>query len=183
MKIEMCNPKKLIPYEINPRNNERAIEPVMNSIREFGFKQPVVVDKNDIIVVGHTRIKAAIELGLKEVPVIKANDLTPEQIKAFRLADNKTAEFANWNFELLDDELINLKNIDFNMEQFGFFESDENYIDNFFDDEKNEQTSEQKGDDQDENHILIRFDLSTTDEDDIIEVLKEHQYSFEILKR
>ena len=179
----MRNVSDLTPYQNNPRNNEAAVEPVMNSIKEFGFRVPVLISETDEVIAGHTRILAAKRLEIEKVPCIKICDLTEEQIKAFRLADNKTAEFANWNFELLEDELINLKNIDFNMEQFGFFESDENYIDNFFDDEKNEQTSEQKGDDQDENHILIRFDLSTTDEDDIIEVLKEHQYSFEILKR
>ena len=117
MKIEMLKTDDLIPYENNPRKNENAVDAVAESIREFGFKVPIVVDKENVIVSGHTRLKAAQKLGLKEVPVIRADDLTDEQIKAFRLADNKTAELAGWDFEALDEELEGL-NID--MSRFGF---------------------------------------------------------------
>ena len=82
----------LKPYENNPRNNEEAIEPVANSIKIFGFKVPIVVDKNNIIIAGHTRYKAAKKLGLNKVPCIVADDLTDEQVKAFRLADNKVGK-------------------------------------------------------------------------------------------
>lgn len=109
---------ELIPYENNPRNNDDAVEPVMNSIKEFGFKQPIIIDKDKVIIAGHTRLRAAKRLGLDEVPCIMADDLTDEQVKAFRLADNKVAEFADWNFELLDEELDSLS--DFDMEEFGF---------------------------------------------------------------
>ena len=111
---------ELIPYENNPRNNDDAVEPVMNSIKEFGFKQPIIIDKDKVIIAGHTRLRAAKRLGLDEVPCIMADDLTDEQVKAFRLADNKVAEFANWDFELLDEELEDLSEIDFDMESFGF---------------------------------------------------------------
>lgn len=109
---------KLKPYPNNPRKNEHAIEPVANSIREFGFKQPIVIDTDNTIIAGHTRLLAAKELGLTEVPVIVADDLTPEQVKAYRLADNKTGELAEWNFEQLDIELGDIADID--MSDFGF---------------------------------------------------------------
>lgn len=107
----------LTPYHNNPRNNEKAVAAVAESIREFGFKVPLVIDENGVIVTGHTRLKAAEKLGLKKVPCIIADDLTPEQIKAFRLADNKTAELAEWDFDKLEEELAAL---DFDMTDFGF---------------------------------------------------------------
>lgn len=112
----------IIPYKNNPRNNESAVKKVAESIREFGFKVPIILDKNNEIVAGHTRYKASIELGLKTVPCIVADDLTDAQIKAFRLADNKTAELAEWNLELLSAELDELSqlNLDFSMADFGF---------------------------------------------------------------
>ena len=107
----------LKPYANNPRDNESAVEPVANSIKEFGFKVPIVATSDGEIINGHTRFKASKSLGLKKVPVIIADDLTEEQIKAFRLADNKTGELADWNDELLAKEL---EKLDFNLEQFGF---------------------------------------------------------------
>ena len=114
----------LKPYEKNPRKNDKAVEPVANSIRDFGFKVPLVIDKDNIIVCGHTRYKAAQKLGMKEVPCIKADDLTPEQIKAFRLADNKVAEIAEWDFSFLDEELAGIGDA-FDMESFGFLDADD----------------------------------------------------------
>lgn len=111
---------EVIPYENNPRKNDEAVDYVAKSIKEFGFKVPIIIDKDNIIVTGHTRLKAAKQLGLKEVPTIMADDLTEEQIKAFRLADNKVSEFANWDFDLLNFELDDISNI--NMEEFGFSE-------------------------------------------------------------
>ena len=113
----------ITPYKNNPRFNDNAVEAVANSIKEFGFKVPIVVDKDGVIVTGHTRLKAAKKLGLKEVPVIVASDLTSEQIKAFRLADNKTAELAEWDETALQIELDTLSSIDMN--QFGFEELEE----------------------------------------------------------
>lgn len=109
---------ELIPYEKNPRKNDEAVKYVAESIKAFGFKVPIVIDKNNVIVAGHTRYKASKKLKLTEVPCIVADDLTDEQIKAYRLADNKVAEKADWDFELLDAELDDL--FDFDMTLFGF---------------------------------------------------------------
>ena len=122
MKQEEINIKylqisKLKEYENNPRHNENAVEAVAESIKQFGFKVPIIIDKDNIIVAGHTRKKAAMKLGLKTVPCIVADDLTPEQLKAFRLADNKTAELAKWDFNALEKEIAEL---DIDMQQFGF---------------------------------------------------------------
>lgn len=107
----------VIPYENNPRLNDNAVDYVANSIREFGFKNPIIVDKHNVIIAGHTRLKASQKLGLKEVPIIRATELTDEQVKAFRLADNKTAELASWDFDMMDSELGTL---DIDMSMFGF---------------------------------------------------------------
>lgn len=104
-------------YENNPRNNEDAVEAVANSILEFGFKVPIIVDGNNVIIAGHTRYKASHRLGITEVPCIIACDLTEEQIKAFRLVDNKTSELATWDIEKLNEELAGL---DLDMSLFGF---------------------------------------------------------------
>ena len=110
------------PYANNPRKNDQAVDAVASSIREFGFKVPVVIDKNGEIIAGHTRYKAAKKLKLKEIPCIIADDLTEEQIKAFRLADNKVGELAEWDLDMLDIELDEITEID--MEQFGFYMPD-----------------------------------------------------------
>jgi DNA modification methylase len=119
-------------YENNPRNNDEAIKAVANSIREFGFKVPIVITSDNVIIAGHTRLKASVSLGLEEVPCIIADDLNDEQIKAFRLADNKTAELATWDLSKLEDELANL---DMDMLQFGFEEMEELLPDNAADDD------------------------------------------------
>jgi DNA modification methylase len=120
MKVENTAISKLKPYENNPRINEKAVEKVAASLAEFGFQQPIVADKDGVIIVGHTRLKAAEKLGLKEVPVLFAADLSEEQVKAYRLADNKTAEFAEWDMDLLAVELAGLEAFDFDMLPFGF---------------------------------------------------------------
>ena len=112
--------KDLKPYDKNPRKNDDAVDYVANSIKEFGFKVPIVIDKDYVIVAGHTRYKAAKRLNIKRVPCIVADDLTPEQIKAYRLADNKVAEKAEWDFDLLNEELTELLDFDFEMTPFGF---------------------------------------------------------------
>lgn len=117
-KIETIKTNEIIPYENNPRNNDAAVDAVANSISNFGFKVPIIIDHDNVIVAGHTRHKAAQKLGLEEVPCIRADDLTDEQIRAFRVADNKTAELADWDLEKLNEELMALPDID--MSQFGF---------------------------------------------------------------
>jgi site-specific DNA-methyltransferase (adenine-specific) len=107
---------KLIPYINNPRNNENAIDKVASSIREFGFKVPVVIDKDNVIVNGHTRVLASKKLGLKEIPCVVADDLSEAQIKAFRIADNKVSEYASWDEELLKLELEQLEDMNFDLD-------------------------------------------------------------------
>lgn len=116
---------KVKPYDKNPRNNDDAVEATANSIKEFGWQQPIVVDKEGVIIVGHTRLKAAKKLKLDHVPVTIAESLTDEQVKAYRLADNKTGELAEWDDDLLTSELEELDNLDFDMSDFGFEELDE----------------------------------------------------------
>ena len=130
---------ELVMYENNPRKNDEAVKYVANSIKEFGFKVPIIVDKDNVIVAGHTRLKAAKQLKMDKVPCIVADDLTDEQIKAFRLADNKVAEFAEWDEELLEKELDSIFNLD--MEGLGF---EEDYEDNddFLINENNEKGQE-----------------------------------------
>ena len=111
-KVTYIDVDSLIPYANNPRLNDNAVDAVAASIKEFGFKVPIVVDGENVIINGHTRLKAAHKLGLKQVPVIVADDLTPEQVKAFRLADNKTSELAEWDLDKLDIELGSIANID-----------------------------------------------------------------------
>lgn len=108
----------LIPYEKNPRRNDKAVQYVAKSIEVFGFKVPLVIDKNNVVVCGHTRLKAAKKLGIEQVPCIIADDLSKEQIKAFRLADNKVSEQAEWEWDLLDDEISGI--LDLDMGEFGF---------------------------------------------------------------
>ena len=123
MKVQDISIDLLKEYENNPRHNEKAVEAVAESIKQFGFKVPIVIDKDTVIIAGHTRAKAARLLGLEVVPCIIADDLTPEQIKAFRLADNKTGELAEWDFEKLEKELEELTAFDVDMSLFGFDES------------------------------------------------------------
>lgn len=117
-KIEYWPLAKIKPYPSNPRINAEAVAFVANSIKEFGFRNPIVVDNAGVIIAGHTRLKAAKKLGLKEAPVIVADDLSDEQVKALRLADNKTAEAAEWDLNLLDQEISEIADID--MSDFGF---------------------------------------------------------------
>ena len=119
MNVVELNPHDLIFYENNPRENDGAVEVVKNSIEQFGFKVPVMVDKNNVIICGHTRVKAALELGLETVPCTIEEDMTEAEVRAFRLVENKTHELSFWDRSLLDIELKSLEG-DFEMEDFGF---------------------------------------------------------------
>ena len=122
MNIVEIKTDDLIPYENNPRNNDVGVDKVAASIQQFGFKVPIVIDTNNVIVAGHTRHKAAQKLGLQKCPCIVADDLTEEQVKAFRLADNKVSEFSSWDESKLFHELEMIDGLQ--MEEFGFLEFD-----------------------------------------------------------
>ncbi|MBN1489783.1 MAG: ParB N-terminal domain-containing protein [Phycisphaerae bacterium] len=120
MQVERVDVGRLIPYEKNPRINDAAVDAVAASIREFGWNVPIVCDQQMVIIAGHTRLKAALKLGLEKVPVHVAKDLTPEQIKAYRIADNRLAELATWDYDLLPIELAELQDLNFDLELIGF---------------------------------------------------------------
>ena len=120
MSIDLRRLAEFKPYEKHPRINDAAVEAVARSIREFGFRQPIVVDADGVIVVGHTRWKAAVRLGIERAPVHVARELTPEQAKAYRIADNKTAELAEWNLDLLPIELAELQDAGIDWSLLGF---------------------------------------------------------------
>lgn len=122
--IKYCNPLDLIPYGNNPRVNDYAVKKVLESIKVFGFRNPILVDADMVIIAGHTRREASILAGLEEVPYIMATDLTPEQVKAYRIADNKLSELAVWDSEKLVEELWSLQEADFSLEVMGFTEMD-----------------------------------------------------------
>ena len=142
MNIKELSISQLHEYDNNPRNNDSAVDAVAESIREFGFKVPIVIDGDNVIVCGHTRVKAAQKLGMETVPCIIADDLTPEQIEAFRLADNKTGELAGWDFAKLEEELAALDGFD--MSAFGFVQNEDVDIDSFFEDAGEKKEKEPK---------------------------------------
>jgi len=124
MKVVQRPIDELKPYDKNPRQNDDAVSAVAESIREFGFRQPIVVDPDDVIICGHTRFRAAQQLELKKVPVHVAADLTPEQIRAYRIADNKTGELATWDMELLPIEIAELQSAGIDWSLLGFDEDE-----------------------------------------------------------
>ena len=133
MQIVYKKVKDLKPYEKNPRKNTKAVKYVANSIEQFGFKVPLVIDKDNVVVCGHTRLLASKKLDIEEVPCIIADDLSEEELKAFRLADNKVSEKAEWDFDLLGEEINEIFTLD--MEDFGF---------EFVDEEKNKRDTQEK---------------------------------------
>lgn len=122
-RIELLPISEVLPYAKNPRKNNKAVAFVKESIRQFGFKVPIIIDSKREIICGHTRILAAKSLGMTEIPCIFADDLTDEQVKAFRLADNKVSEFSEWDLDLLNNELSEIAEID--MGDFGFSDDEE----------------------------------------------------------
>ena len=120
MDVTLRTLSEIRPYDKNPRLNDMAVDAVANSLREFGFRQPIVVDADGVIICGHTRYKAAQKLGLERVPVHVATDLAPAQIKAYRIADNQTASLATWDYDLLPIELGELKDANYDLGLLGF---------------------------------------------------------------
>ena len=141
MKIEYKNIEDIIPYENNPRHNENAVDYVANSIKEFGFKNPIIIDKENVVIAGHTRLKACEKLGITRVPCLVADDLTEDQIKAFRIADNKVAEFSSWDMDKLE---LELEDIELDMSEFGILSMEDVNIDDFFEDGEGTSDDEEK---------------------------------------
>ncbi|SFE90150.1 ParB N-terminal domain-containing protein [Peptostreptococcus sp. D1] len=133
-KLQIINVTEIIPYENNPRINDHAIDKVIESIKEFGFTNPILLDKDNVIIAGHTRYEAALRLNYSQVPCIYLNNLSEEQVKAYRLVDNKTSEFAEWDFDKLMQELDKINDIDlemYNLNSINFDElnlTDEDFI-------------------------------------------------------
>ena len=125
LKVEMRKTIDLVPYTHNPRKNERTALKLQKSIRAFGFKNPIILDDKDVIVSGHARLKAAILLGMVEVPCIYAKGLTEDELRAFRIADNKTAEISGWDYDKLCEEMVALSNDDFDLDLSGFNEAEQ----------------------------------------------------------
>lgn len=171
---------ELIPYENNPRYNDRAVNDVAKSIELYGFKVPIVIDKNNVIVCGHTRVKAAEQLKMQSVPCIVADDLTDEQIRAFRIADNKAAEGADWDFEKLEIELegLDFSEFDFGFD-FDFFNEDENSTESeeqeaFSIDEIEEVNGYDKNNDNRE-YFTTAFTFPTSQKEQIMRYLRQHK--------
>lgn len=174
MEIVEKKVSELKAYENNPRKNDNAVEAVANSIKEFGFKVPIVIDGNNIIVCGHTRLKAAMKLGMETVPCIIANDLTDEQIKAFRLADNKTAELATWDFCKLFDEI---QGINLDMTDFGFPNTDQ-MLDGIFEENEFEEEKEEDTKEDDSGYKVIVKCPDGRARDELISLLQEHEFDW-----
>jgi len=159
IEVIMMRPTDIKPYENNPRLNDLAVDKVAESIKAFGFRNPIIVDKDGVIIAGHTRWKASIKLGLEQVPVIVAKDMTEEQVKAFRIADNKSAEFADWDYLKLLEEIKELEAVDFDIELTWFSEFE---LANLVEEEVEKQRQKEE-----EERPEIEFTQ---------ELLEEHQY-------
>lgn len=166
MNVKYVQIQSIKPYDKNPRKNDNAVDSVAESISEFGWKKPIVVDVNGVIASGHVLYKAAKRLNMKEVPVLVADDLTDEQVKAYRLADNKTGEIAEWDFELLKAELEEINEID--MDDFGFeLEQAVSYIDSLLESDFVERNSEPK-------YFDVTFTFEAKDRPVVEDYLKEN---------
>lgn len=164
MKIEWWDIESVVPYENNPRHNDDSVEKVANSLQEFGWKQPMVVDGDGVLIVGHTRLKAAKSLGMKKVPVLVANDLTPAQVQAYRIADNAASDLSSWDFELLATEIDGLQ-VDFNMEDFGIDTSKMDFSSaDWFESRERNDTSRQDGNEE-YDEFLEKFEAKKTTDD------------------
>lgn len=167
MEILYGDPIDLIPYENNPRINDYAVKKVLESIKQFGFRNPILVDEDMVIIAGHTRREASILAGMESVPYIVLKDLTPEQIKAYRIADNKLAELSNWDEDLLKAELFELQAVDFPLEVMGFTEID---LQGIFEEEEVEEEKEKTPKEEKTTLPMLRFGSNSVriTEDDLI---------------
>lgn len=175
MQVLYGDPLDLIPYENNPRVNDYAVKKVMESIKEFGFTNPILVDADMVIIAGHTRREASILAGLEQVPYIIKDDLTPEQVKAYRIADNKLAELATWDEDMLKEELFSLQEVDYPLEVMGFTEID---LRNIF--EEKPEPKEKKGKEEKTTLPMLRFgsnSIRITDEELVMLSNRYNEYT------
>lgn len=175
MEVKTVSIDSIKPYKNNPRDNEAGVDAVANSIKEFGWQQPIVVDKDNVIIVGHTRYKAAKKLGMDKVPVVVASNLSDEQVRAYRLADNKTGELTDWDVDLLDDELDDILDID--MSDFGFDQGSDELPDDFFVQDDNQQVGD------DNTQYLVWFGNKVAIDDDDIKLLNSKLSDFNSTER
>ena len=167
IQIVYKNIDELTPYKNNPKINDKAISYVANSIKQFGFKNPIIIDNKNVIIAGHTRLKACKELGIEEIPCIYADDLTEEEVKAFRLADNKTSEIAEWDYPKLDLEMESILNID--MLDFGFEDFNTgSIIDDLLSDDMFQSISG-----KDKDYFSVSFVFKKEHEEDVNKLIKE----------
>lgn len=153
--IEWLDVNSVTPYENNARKNDDTVPYLINSIKRFGFRVPLVIDKDSVVICGHTRLKAALEIGMEKVPCVRADDLTKAEIKAFRLADNKIAEMSGWDFEKLESEMESLGEEFGDLTEFGF-EKEEDDDDDFMDEEGEVPFSEELR--EEHNYVVLYFD-------------------------
>lgn len=175
MQVQYGDPLDLIPYEKNPRINDYAVKKVMESIKEFGFTNPILVDADMVIIAGHTRREASILAGLDQVPYIVKSDLTPEQVKAYRIADNKLAELATWDEDMLKEELFSLQEVDYPLEVMGFTEID---LRNVF--EEKPESKEKKAKEEKTTLPMLRFgsnSIRITDEELVMFSNRYNEYT------
>lgn len=171
MLVTMMDLSEVRPYEKNAKKHpDEQVEHIANSIREFGWQQPLVVDKDNVLVIGHGRLLAAKKLELKQVPVVRADDLTPEQISALRLADNKTNE-SGWDVDLLEVELEGISEIDMSM--FGFKDIE---LESFFNDEPSQPDDKA---DVDKAYTVTAYCADADEKDDLVAYLKDHNITYE----
>lgn len=154
--------EEIKPYKNNPRINKKAVKVVADSIKEYGFKNPIVVDKDKVIIVGHTRLEASKVLGLEKVPVIIAEDLSEDQVKGFRIMDNKSSEFAEWDYSKLLDEIEDLRGNDFDIDLTGFSEEElEIKAEDFLEEEEEEDKPEMEFSEElleEHQYVVLYFD-------------------------
>lgn len=160
LQVVMMDVSALIPYDKNPRDNKRTVDKLKQSIGSFGFKNPIILDENNVIVSGHARLKAAQLLGLKKVPCVRASGLTEDEIRAFRIADNKTAELAGWDYDKLCEEMTLLMDSGVDLNLSGFNEAEQFFYTNH-EDEPTEAEKEKLDEyaDYAEDHILKSFNV------------------------
>ena len=184
MQIRQWKIEKVKPYERNPRRNDEAVNKVAASIQEFGFRQPIVVDSDGVIVVGHTRYKAALKLGLEKVPVHVASELTPEKIKAYRIIDNKTNEIAEWDAELLEVELDELVEAEYSFDDLGFDMELDFFEEEKGDDERDDVSDQKQNDGVNlEEKFIVEIECSSElEQNEVFTSMTRDGYKCRVLK-